>query len=440
MVVNIFDPHRIEIMSKKRLLRWFFDNFPYKAENFSGIPFDKFPEDEDFAALFADLASLSLLMLDKNEENEEIRKIKSRFQDLIPFKECNEATFAELDKYDFSTMFFPIETGADPEWGICVRSSNGGTFFFDSIGCVWKCEWSGTGDDDSYQLAKSLAGRLLDSEKREHLYEAAKNWIVTGKVDKKEKVGKVGLENKLQLPTKRKFILPEANHDELPEADRIGKAIKFADTVEAAWNHITNQGTKNIPEASFPPETDELHVLVGGNIKAQVASIIFSNPKKVFLWYSESVKDSQKPAEYIEYAVKRYMKEFNKPVIEKIEKNLLSSKSMAEAEKTLKEHFDGVRQNRSVIFNVTSGNRIMSYAVQTIARAYRNIELVYRDIDEPEDAEKYFFTRLIYNEFPPYSGKIWGKANERISMEFLCGKEKYENGQNFYDQLIKKEG
>lgn len=437
MVMNIFDSGHIEIMSKKRLLGWFFDNFPYKAEDFNGITFEKFPENDDVAALFADLASLSLLMIDKNDENEEIRKIKSRFQDVIPFKDCNEAAFAELGRYDFAAMFFPIETGAKPEWGLCVRSSNGGTFFFDSKDCLWKRGWSGT--DDSYRLAEILAGKLVKEGTPKQICEAAKNWIVTGEVKEKEKVVSVGLCNKLTLTTKRKFILPEANHDGLPEADRIGKTIKFADSVNAAWNHITEAGTKSVPDVEFPPDIDELHVLVGGNITAQVASIIFSHPKKVFLWHS---KDSQDSAEDIKYVVERYMKEFKLPAIE-IETKLLSSKSMAEAEKTLKEHFDVV-QNKTVLFNVTSGNRIMSYAVQTIARAYRNVELIYRDIDEPRDDEKYVFTRLIYNEFPPYSGKIWGKIGKKINFNFLCPQSSNKQShtknyaEDFYNKLIKK--
>ena len=420
-------------VEESRLSQCFFDDFPYKAEDFNGINTDELSE---ISGLRKDLFELALLMTDKDKETDDIRNLKTFFKDDIPFESCNKTKFSDLENEKFVSLFFPLRTDKHfPSWGIVVKSGCGMTVFFSAFEERWSSCWNA---GPSYKLAEALAGKLLKEGTPRQIFEAAKNWIVTGDVDENGNVRKVELGNKLELSTDRSFIAPDKNY--ISERQGLETTVKFADTVEAAWNHITNQGTKNIPEASFPPETDELHVLVGGNIKAQVASIIFSNPKKVFLWYSESVKDSKEPAEYIEYAVKRYMKEFNKPVIEKIEKNLLSSKSMAEAEKTLKEHFDGVRQNRSVIFNVTSGNRIMSYAVQTIARAYRNIELVYRDIDEPEDAEKYFFTRLIYNEFPPYSGKIWGKANERISMEFLCGKDRYEDGKDFYDKLIKKEG
>ncbi len=430
-------PVDILTVDKSGLYQCFLADFPYEAKDFNGINQD---EVSKISGVRKNLFELAMLMIDKEEETEDIRSLKDTFKDDTPFKLGDETRFSDLENEKFASVFFPLRTDTKyPSWGIVVKSSTGRTFFFNAANEEWSGSWNCEKNGPSCRLAEKLVGKLVKEGTSKQILDAAKNWIVTGDADE-GKVKYVDLGNKLRLITDRKFILPEANHDELPEADRIGKAIKFADTVEAAWNHITNQGTKNIPEASFPPETDELHLLVGGNIKAQVASIIFSNPKKVFLWYSESVKDSKEPAEYIEYAVKRYMKEFNKPVIEKIEKNLLSSKSMAEAEKTLKEHFDGVRQNGSVIFNVTSGNRIMSYAVQTIARAYRNIELVYRDIDEPEDAEKYFFTRLIYNEFPPYSGKIWGKANERIRMEFLCGKDRYEDGKDFYDKLIKKEG
>ncbi|MBP5201719.1 hypothetical protein J6253_03170 [bacterium] len=439
MVVKIFDSAHTG-MRRSQFLLVFFKDFPYEAKDFESTNFEESPENPELRDLFTDLGSLSLLMIKNKEENDEIKTLKVFFKDKIPFQPCNKTKFEDLDKRRFSAVFFPIETGAKPEWGMCVRSDAGDTFFFDSKDCEWKSGWSG--DGDSYKLAEALANKLLESElpeREEYIFKAAKNWIVTGDVDENGKVKNVGLGNKLDLPTKRKFIVPDANYAGI-SIGALGKTIRFADTVEAAWNHVTDQGTKNIPEAEFPPEIDELHVLVGGNIKAQVASIIFSNPKKVFLWYSESVEDSRK---HIEYVVKRYMKEFEKPEIE-IEMNLLSSKSMAEAERTLKGHFDGVRQNETVIFNVTSGNRIMSYAVQTIARAYRNVELIYRDIDEPKDYGKYFFTRLIYNEFPPYSGKMWGKIGKKINVDFLCGTAPRNDtpedfAETFYNKLIKKE-
>ncbi len=415
-------------VDKSGLAQCFFADFPYEAKDFNGINPD---EVSKISGLRKDLLELALLMIDKDEETDDIRNLKDTFKDDTPFKLGDETKFSDLENETFTAVFFPLRTDTKyPSWGVVVKSSAGKTFFFNAATQEWSSFWNYEKNGPSCRLAEELAERLLKTGTSKQIFETAKNWIVTGEVVD-GKVKQVDLGNKLRLITDRKFILPEENYDDVP-IGVVGKTIKFADTVDAAWNHITEAGTKTLPPAEFPPETDELHVLVGGNIKAQVASIIFSNPKKVFLWHSE---DSKVAAEDIKYVVERYMKEFRNLKIE-VEMNHLTSKSMPEAEKTLKNQFDKIEQNAAIIFNVTSGNRIMSYAVQTIARAYRNVELIYRDIDEPEDSEKYFFTRLIYNEFPPYSGKIWGKVNERIKMEFLCGKEKYENGQDFYDKLI----
>ncbi len=447
MVVNIFDPGHIEIMSKKRLLGWFFDNFPYKTEDFNGITFEKFPENDDVAGLFVDLASLALMMIDKNEENEEIRKIKSRFKDMIPFKSSdNEASFAELDKYDYSAMFFPIETGANPEWGLCVRSSNGGTFFFDSKDCVWKRGWSGT--DGSYRLAEALAARLLEPEMREHVYEAAKNWIVTGDAGKNGNIKKVGLGRKLTLKTKKKFVIPQENIGSLSDEEKMLDMFSV-DTVETAVNLISKKGVKPIVDREFPEEVDELHILVGAALSPQIASIVLVNAKKIVLWHSET---SEVNADEICEIAEKY-----RGITP--EKQKLSSSSLLEAEASLKRYFNSrdISSGTRIIFNFTSGNRLMATAVQSIARLYHNVEMIYRDINgddkgrEKEDASLIIFNLLQYSEFPPLYGKIYGRVKEGLDVDFLRNgirigskgndgpKKTYQDGQDFYDKLIKRE-
>ncbi|MBP5435434.1 hypothetical protein J6Z39_06410 [bacterium] len=433
MLVKIFDSAHTERMSRALFLQIFFKDFPYEAKDFESTNFEESPENPELRDLFTDLGSLSLLMIKNKEENDEIRKLKAFFKDKIPFQPCNKTKFEDLDKRRFSAVFFPIETGADSEWGMCVKSDADDTFFFDSKDCEWKTKWSGKGD--SYKLAEALANKLLESElpeRDEYIFKAAKNWIVTGDVDENGKVKKVDLGNKLDLPTKRKFIVPDANYAGI-SIGALGKTIRFADTVEAAWNHITDQGTKHLEDAEFSGKVDELHVLVGGNIKAQVASIILLKPEKVFLWHSESKDESKTPAEWIAYVAEKYA-----GITSEI--NFLTSKKIDEAEKALKDHFENISSDKTVVFNVTSGNRLMSFAAQTIANAYRNVELIYRDVDETKNPErKYYFTRLLYNEFPPFSGRIWVKLDDKINDDFLCSKAKdYKDGKDFYDKLIIK--
>ena len=429
MVVKIFDSAHIGRMSRALLLQIFFKDFPYEAKDFESTNFEESSENSELRDLFTDLGSLSLLMIKNKEENDEIKNLKAFFKDKIPFQPCNKTKFEDLDKRRFSAVFFPIETGAKPEWGMCVRSDASDTFFFDSKDCEWKSGWSS--DGDSYKLAEALAGKLLQDGTSQQIFEAAKSWIVTGDVDENGKVKNVGLSNKLKLPTKRKFIVPDANYDEISRGT-LGKTIRFANTLNDAWNHITDQGTKHLEGVKFSGKVDELHVLVGGNIKAQVASIILLKPKKVFLWHSKSKDESKKPAKWIAYVAKKYAG--IRPEIK-----FLTSKKIDVAEKALKDHFENISPEKTVVFNVTSGNRLMSFAAQTIANAYRNVELIYRDVDETKNPErKYYFTRLLYNEFPPFSGRIWVKLDDKINDDFLCGKAKYNDGEDFYKKLTAK--
>ena len=305
-------------VDKSGLAQCFFADFPYEAKDFNGINPD---EVSKISGSRKDLFELALLMIDKEEETDDIRNLKDTFKDDTPFKLGDETKFSDLENETFTAVFFPLRTDTKyPSWGIVVKSRER-RFFFNAATEEWSDSWDYEKNGPSCRLAEELAERLLKTGTSKQIFETAKNWIVTGEViDGNAKVKQVDLGNKLRLITDRKFVLPEENYDDVP-IGVVGKTIKFADTVDAAWNHITEAGTKSLPPAEFPPETDELHVLVGGNIKAQVASIIFSHSKKVFLWHSE---DSKVAAEDIKYVVERYMKEFRNLKIE-IEKNLLSS-------------------------------------------------------------------------------------------------------------------
>jgi len=415
---------------KDALLRCFLTDFPYKAGDFNGVNPGNF-RNKECSGLFADLVSVALLVVDKNEETEEIRELKAVFQDKSDILKKFSGNPCRC-----AALFFPlmIPDKEFPSWGLVVKSDDNGTLFFDAYQKKWCESWNYEPDGSSCRLAETLAEKLVHEGTQDQIVKAAKSWIVTGDIDENGKVGKVGLGNKLKLPTKRKFIVPDANYDEISRGT-LGKTIRFANTLNDAWNHVTDQGTKHLEGVKFSRKVDELHVLVGGNIKAQVASIILLKPEKVFLWHSKSKDESKKPAKWIAYVAKKYAG--IRPEIK-----FLTSKKIDVAEKALKDHFENISPDKTVVFNVTSGNRLMSYAVQTIANAYRNVELIYRDIDEKikNRGRKYYFTRLLYNEFPPFSGRIWVKLDDKINDDFLCSKAKdYKDGKDFYNKLIKKE-
>ncbi len=77
----------------------------------------------------------------------------------------------------------------------------------------------------------------------------------------------------------------------------------------------------------------------------------------------------------------------------------------------------------------------MSYAVQSAARLYPNIELIYK---EQGDNEPGSFIHFDYKEFPPYSSFI--KANNipvNYNWSFLNNRDNYDSADDFI-KLLKK--
>lgn len=463
MNAKIFDLVRIaNSASKEQIADLFFEDFPYKTEDFKEIDSDNFPEIAELrkvSGLFdlsADLEALALLLTDKSEENGEIKKLKALFRDDVPFKPCNGMKFSELAERKFSAMFFPVvrrraaersesEPEPEPGWGLCVASGDGQLFFFNSIDCAWDKAWSGAGD--SYKLAEKLAGKLVKEGTPKQICEAAKNWIVTGKVDENGKVTDIELGNKLKLITDRHFIIPQENHGEVSAQDEKKHKIYSADTFEQAWNLVSGEGVKPLRLAEFG-QVDELHILVGESIGAQVASILLTRPKKVILWCSESKAKSKDPAQEIRKVTELLYNDSRDPKykIDFADKEKdLSSQSVFDAENSLREYFkECAFGGKKILFNVTSGNRLMSYAVQSVARLYSDtVTLIYRDIDgnEEEDSSesrKYVFHILRYSSFPPAYGTISCEVDRDINLENLRNGRK-KNAQDYYNELREKE-
>jgi len=78
----------------------------------------------------------------------------------------------------------------------------------------------------------------------------------------------------------------------------------------------------------------------------------------------------------------------------------------------------------------------MSFAVQSIAKQYPNIDLIYRDFTNKNNNE---FSIINYREFPPYAGTIKGEITDKqINIDFLYNKEQYNNNfKNFLEKLLK---
>jgi hypothetical protein len=164
-------------------------------------------------------------------------------------------------------------------------------------------------------------------------------------------------------------------------------SVQFAQTLKSAWNRVCGKGTKDGESCGWPEAEDiELHQLVGGSPGVNIALPLCFPVGKVVLWISHSTADSQEPAKLIQEVVSELAG------VEVVTMDPISHLSLVEAESSLREALKPLLDaHRTVIFNVTSGNRLMSYAVQAIARSYPNLWLVYKERDK-EDA----FVRIVY--------------------------------------------
>ncbi len=214
---------------------------------------------------------------------------------------------------------------------------------------------------------------------------------MTGQV-RDNRVEAVNLGNKLMLPIKRHWLIPRENIAEVPPA-RSHLCIRSVFDIASAWAVVSGVGTKRrtTEVAAWPQDVKELHILVGANLKAALASVLFSSEGvPIHLWHSEKQQSSKTPAEALALVIQALSPQRT------VKRHPLSSCDLVEAEQTLQAHFREMSFRTSVLFNVTSGNRLMSYAAQAVARLHPNVKLIYRDVDEVD----FVFTMLDYGEYP----------------------------------------
>ena len=258
---------------------------------------------------------------------------------------------------------------------------------------------------DSWQLAAGLAARAMqDSQTVETRRSLASEWIATG-VMRRHRIEAVGMGNKfgLDFRGKRGWLVPPDNAGETVAA-RMGTRIEFPFDLDSAWAIVGGMGTQRGTEEEtlWPERVSELHILVGGQIQSAIASIFNTSPQvPVTLWHSES---SVAQAETI-IEIMRHLR----PVTA-IGMQPISSSDLVEAEKALSLNVHASRGGDSVVlFNVTSGNRLMSYAVQSLAGRRLDMRLVYRDAD----ANPHVFTLLNYGKRPIRASLVTGSSQMR---------------------------
>lgn len=247
----------------------------------------------------------------------------------------------------------------------------------------------------SWSLDLALCKMALQEDGCPHVGTLASDWLATGTVQN-DRIRQVeGMPAKLQtkrneLPH-RKFLVPAANYASWPGNT---ENCFFAEFLETAWNWVTGRGTKDGEPVTWPTEgVTVLHQLVGGAPGVNMATPLLFHTKGVVLWVSDDEAQSKKPARIIDEVLSETVKI---PVEEKD----IHSASMVLAEQQLRDELEPfLSENETVVFNITSGNRLMSYAAHGLARRFPNLWLVYKDIDS-------HYTRITYEGDYPVTSKL----------------------------------
>jgi hypothetical protein len=241
-------------------------------------------------------------------------------------------------------------------------------------------------DGRSWTLAHALAKRALDPLVPDTTRRAlAEDWIVTGVANADDTVvGSVVIGNKLDAVSrpKRKWLYPTVNKAEFDSANAAwsdrhgGRHLPSAhvSTVEAAFRTIAGFGTLPESQQGWPSGIAELHISVGGSINASVVSVLIEAPAKVVLWYSEQSADK---ARQIKTCVEKKISV--PPMFEYLPLNM---HDLTGAEEQLRRRLANAPDG--TLFNITSGNRIVAMAANTLAQEEKGLRLIYRDFDNKD--------------------------------------------------------
>jgi hypothetical protein len=270
----------------------------------------------------------------------------------------------------------------------------------------------GSLDGDSLQLATHLALRAAREGNQEAIRALAERWATSGTVQGR-RVGFVEVGNKLGSPDvgDRWLLLPEDTRGALlsRQAEKGAGQVRFAADVEQAWSRITTGAARHIGHGTAPTGVPVLHSLVSGAWQAVMASIILLRPMRVVLWAS-SHPISQQPADAIINALHDQRLGWL-GLKGKVKKRPLSSESLATANREVAESLNTDLESGDVWFNVTNGNRVMSYAVLPYAQLHDRLRLIYRNLD----GDPGLFTTIRYEGVTPETEQVACGKPDKLS-------------------------
>lgn len=281
---------------------------------------------------------------------------------------------------------------------------------------------------DSWQLAYALARRAAERRSVQAVRALAMTWAVSGAVEG-ESIREVVVGNKLDAPglRRRRFLFPEENRAALsqrflekPESDsRAAARVRFAADLGQAWSRVVAGDPVHRGAESLPAGIPVLHSFVSAAWPVVVAAVVLLRPKRLVLWVSDD-KGFIKAAKALAQAFRSPQLGWLRCEVEEPFRKV-SSKNLAEAHSQIARE---LRQDLSlgpVWFNVTLGNRLMSYAVLPFAQLDDGLTLLYRDID----AKACAFTTLSYDGVSPVTTIRRGSLPRKLpktAKEVLFGK------------------
>ncbi len=232
---------------------------------------------------------------------------------------------------------------------------------------------------ESHQLATALLTTAMQRNSVHAIRSLALRWIVSGAVDG-AKVTAVEIGNKCRLNIERSWLLPAESMAEIRALTyefRPRHVIRTAATVATAMNIITQEGSRDLGREPWPENVTIMHSLVSDARLPVIAAALLTMPRKLILWHTHNQERSVDKANDIERLLARVAPSMM------IKKRHIASDNIEHAERQLRQHDSLARAKNcgAILFNVTQGNRLTSYAVHTIARENPNIQLLYRDVD-----------------------------------------------------------
>ena len=246
----------------------------------------------------------------------------------------------------------------------------------------------------SWQLALELLKHALEHNDSKAIRALALDWIITGEVNG-DTVNPVKLGNKLELHSERNWLLPKANKREIRDS-QMARHLKgkdeYANNVTTAWNIIAGRGPRDEGKMPWVGQCEVMHSFVSAMRQPVIAAALLSSPKKLVLWHTSNKEISKLRAKDI----KRILEKLT-PSMEIILKQVPSD-NMVDAERVLRNELENDIENARksevpILFNVTTGNRLMSFAAHAIAQRNSQLWLIYRDAD----ADEFKYTMIRYD-------------------------------------------